>query len=143
MKRSAALRQAIADLWSHDAATRVAACDALMDLQVGEANDVRSAQPALVWAMRDPDPAVRLAAVHVTEVRADSGCDVGLAVPALIELAGDESTPLRRRVWRALRHASERTSFVGRVPELIERGLADPDAEIVAHARAMQERARI
>src|SRR5690349_13715181 len=108
MKRPAALKDAIVGLWSEDAAGRLAAARALTGLAI-DLVDIRSAQPALVFAMADPDPAVRRAAIEATEARADMGCDIGLAVPMLIERAADPDVAVRRLVWRALRHASART----------------------------------
>lgn len=135
------LTKMLAELWSEDARVREAACDALVGLAVDNV-DLRRAQPALVWLMRDPDPRVRLAAVRVTEMRADLGCDVGLAVPALIELASDDDDDLRACVWRTLRHASARTPFLHRLPGLLERGLADRDPRVAEHARVLRDRAR-
>jgi hypothetical protein len=136
MKRPAALRDAIAGLWSADAAVRAKSGRALCGLAI-DMVDIRSAQPALVWAMGDPDPAVRQAAVDATEMRADLGCDVGLAVPALVGLSADPDVELRRRVWRALRYANQRTPFADRIPDVIERGLRDRDSEVVAAATAL------
>jgi len=139
MTRPAELTKTISGLWSEDANVREATCDVLVGMAI-ENVDIRSAQPALVWLMGDPEPAVRLAAVRATEMRAELGCDVGLAVPALIELASDESDELRACVWRALRYANERTPFAQRLPALIERGLSDRDPRVVEQARALRDR---
>lgn len=137
MKRPVELTNTVAALWSEDARVREAACRTLVGMAVDNV-DTRSAQPALVWLMGDPDPAVRLAAVQATEMRADLGCDIGLAVPALLELASDDHDELRACVWRALRYANERTPFAHRLSALIERGLSDRDPRVAEQARALR-----
>ncbi|MEO8701259.1 MAG: hypothetical protein ABI867_14510 [Kofleriaceae bacterium] len=130
MKRTAALRTAIAELWSADAPTRAAAAERL-NAMASDLVDIRTAQPALTWAMSDPDPAVRLAAVRATHERVmGGGADVRLAVPALIELAADPDVEVRWFVWATLDLANDRGNFLAQLPAVVKRGRADPDPNV-------------
>lgn len=69
---------------------------------------LRTAQPAVVVCLADPNPAVRQRAIETCEYRADMGADLGLAVPMLLTLRGDPDAEIRELVERALGYAEKR-----------------------------------
>lgn len=107
MKRPAALRHAIVQLWSDAPAERLAALRTLNDLRLDMA-DLRSAQPRLVACLVDESPEVRDAVLDILEYRADMGADIGIAVPQLLTLQHDPDPETRRKVRRALSYANKR-----------------------------------
>jgi hypothetical protein len=107
MKRPAALRQAIVDLWSNDTATRLHALASLDSLGL-EMVDIRTAQPAIVACLNHPDIEVRRAAMEIIAYRADMGMDVGMSVPRLLELRHDPDPDIQSMARRALGYANER-----------------------------------
>jgi hypothetical protein len=136
MKRSADLRTAIAELWSDDARVREAAANRFADLVDLDLVDIRSAQPALTVALADPDPGVRKAACRATSVRADLGGDVGMGVPALFRLTGDENAETREFAWRALYWANRRFGDATLVcmAGTVRAALDDPDPVVRRYA---------
>ena len=107
MKRPAALRNAIVQLWSDDRTERLAALRSLHSLAV-DMGDIRSAQPRLVACLVDESAEVREAALDILEYRADMGADIGIAVPQLLTMQHDPDPETRRKVRLALHCANQR-----------------------------------
>lgn len=131
------LAEALADLWSDSRERRLTRLDSLPAMVI-DLIDLRGLQPALVWLMVHGDAAERRAALQVTEARADEGQDVGLAVPALLELArDDDDDDVRALAWRALRSAHLRTPFLTAFADEVERARADRCAKVRDEASAI------
>lgn len=94
-----------------------------------EMHDIRAAQPALAFAMLDPDVTLRRLAVRATSERVESaGCDVRLAFPALMRAVQDEDAEVRGTAWVIVsmadaRHDEPRRAFL----ELALAAGSDPD----------------
>lgn len=108
MKRPAALRNALARLWSKDGAERLAALTSINEMTRFEMVDVRTAQPGVVVCLSDELPEVRLMALHICEYRADMGADIGMAVPTLLTMQQHADPEVRHLVRRALAYADKR-----------------------------------
>ena len=135
MKSPAKLRTAIAALWSDDEQARAAAAGHLAGMAI-DVVDIRAAQPALIVALADASVVVRRAAAYATSLRADSGADVGMAVPALLAHAEEPDAETRKNIWRALRHGCKRqlAALACALAKVQRAAAADPDPEVRDHA---------
>ncbi len=116
MTRPERLKNDIRELWSEDPEVKRRAAEDLYKL-VSEMEDIRAAQPALTLCLKDPDAAVRRAALLTVEYRAELGADIGMAVPALESLLGDPDEQLQEVAWRALGYADQRMKGILAVVE--------------------------
>ena len=130
-------------LYSENNEEARAAAEKLAELVRLDVVDIRTAMPALAYALTRDDLALQRAALSAICELSDIGGHIEFAVPALLQLRANEDLELRRGAWSALADicsSNNPTTRVAILQPFAEAALADTDETVRDEAQRALDR---
>lgn len=130
-------------LYSSDPQEAQAAAEKLAELVRFDVVDIRTAMPALAYALTRPELELQRAALDAIYELGLMGGHIEFAVPALLQLRAHADSELRRNVWGSLSDICSTKSRTARVEILqpfAEAALADSDKQVREYAQRVLEK---